>query len=511
MKKLVSSHDSLNYLLRINYSMSFSKGAPYKKYQCRYFDETGRPLTPCKQGDRCRFVHPEDHQWPGVKCYPYVHKNSGSQPSWTEHDRQSSRRFSSPPGSRGVPLVPQGDLFRRCKVEEEDISLSHVATESNAKQDMASNRHRVASSHRDGQTIEISERGKITEQIHNRGRSTINGNTTLNKDNHHNNSSSRLASDSERPQTIATLPTFPAVSEEEAKGRSERFVTMFRDVAMVSSQIIQDTVLLDQEERKLQTFNEISSTLAKISASSAASVAGPIADILLAHAQSKERLDENFRLLGAAWEKVFNSLMVDFSMGLENRLQTALASVKNEAEIVMNGIRVESNSLKRRSDRASMSPEPDRQRRRSRDHRTNEEHSRPYGRGRSSTRDRKRRKLAPSSRSCSPDSGLDPKGETHSSRNSIVSLDDILNQMKMKIDQQTNSLQQLSKENEELKSKLQSPPQGPKSQRTESGSGPATSSASGKKNFAHAYESETRYPSGYHHSSRSGYRGQSFT
>ncbi|KAJ3936863.1 MAG: hypothetical protein NXY57DRAFT_83323 [Lentinula lateritia] len=489
--------------------MSFSRGAPYKKYQCRYFDETGRPLTPCKQGDRCRFVHPEDPQWPGVKCYPYVHKNSNSQPSWAEHDRQSSRRFSSPPGSRGGPLVPQGDLFRRCKVEEEDISLSHVATEFNGKHDMASNRHRVASSHKDGQPFEISEGGKSTEQIHSRGPSTtINGNT-LNKDNHHNNSASILASDFKRPQTITTLPTFPAVSEEEAKGRSERFVSMFRDVAMVSSQIIQDTVLLDQEERKLQTFNEISSTLAKISASSAASVAGPIADILLAHAQSKERLDENFRLLGAAWEKVFNSLMVEFSTGLENRLQAALALVKNEAEIVMNGIRVESNSLKRRSDRASMSPEPDRHRRRSRDHRTNEEHIGSYGRGRSSTRDRKRRKLAPSSRSCSPDSGLDSKGEVRSSRNSIVkvSLDDILNQMKMKIDQQTNSLQQLSKENEELKSKLQSPPQGPKSQRTESGSGPATSSASGKKNFSHAYESETRHPSGYHHSSRSGYRG----
>lgn len=313
----------------------------------------------------------------------------------------------------------------------------------------------------------------------------------------------------------------------------------------VSSQIIQDTVLLDQEERKLQTFNEISSTLAKISASSAASVAGPIADILLAHAQSKERLDENFRLLGAAWEKVFNSLMVEFSTGLENRLQAALALVKNEAEIVMNGIRVESNSLKRRSDRASMSPEPDRHRRRSRDHRTNEEHIGSYGRGRSSTRDRKRRKLAPSSRSCSPDSGLDSKGEVRSSRNSIVkvSLDDILNQMKMKIDQQTNSLQQLSKENEEvpcnhiifihlraerrcsskascnLRRKVRSrnvrnPEAGPqRAQQVEKRIFLMRSEScpfilrSLFKWISTCSESETRHPSGYHHSSRSGYRG----
>ena len=56
----------------------------------------------------------------------------------------------------------------------------------------------------------------------------------------------------------------------------------------------------------MQTFNEISGTLAKISAPSAASVAGPIANLIVVHAQNKERIDSNYQLLGAAWEKVFN-------------------------------------------------------------------------------------------------------------------------------------------------------------------------------------------------------------
>lgn len=109
----------------------------------------------------------------------------------------------------------------------------------------------------------------------------------------------------------------------------------------------------------MQTFNEISATLAKISSSSTQAVAGPVADVILAHAQSKERLEQNFRLLGAAWEKIFNGLMAEFSLCLDNRLQAALSSVKNEAEIAMNGIIAGSNQLKRR--RVSMSPEPDRQ------------------------------------------------------------------------------------------------------------------------------------------------------
>ncbi|KAJ3977768.1 hypothetical protein EV361DRAFT_532163 [Lentinula raphanica] len=468
--------------------MSFSKPAPYKKYQCRYFDETGYPLTPCKQGDQCRFVHPEDPQWPGVKCYPYFHKNTSSYSSRARHDYDSDRRHRSPSGGRGVPLAPQGALYRRFKVEEEDIPLNY---DSNWKPDSTS-RRRPASQEPSGdrrRTAEPSEKRKATDQTESNAETT-NKNII--------NASNASASNS-------TGPNPHVDSDAEAKERAERFVSMFKDVAMVSSQIIQDTVLLDQEERKLQTFNEISTTLAKISASSAASVAGPIADILLAHAQSKERLDENFRLLGAAWEKVFNSFMVEFSTGLENKLQAALASVKNEARLALNSNHSESQSLKRRSDRISTSPEPERQGdRRSINRRQNRDQNSSPARGRSSTRDYKRRRLASSSRSYSRESRQN-KGET-AARPSMaqVSLDDILNQMKMKIDQQTDSLQKLSKENEELKSRFQSPPQGPRSQRVEPTSRPSTSTRSEKNSFSHASGSERR-PFGFRYKSRNGF------
>lgn len=165
--------------------------------------------------------------------------------------------------------------------------------------------------------------------------------------------------------------------------------------------------------------------------------------------QSKERLEQNFQLLGAAWEKVFNSFMADFSLSLDNRLQAALGSVKNEAETAMNGIIARSSQLKRKIGRLSMSPEPDRQERgRSKTDSyygaKENEYSSSSGNTHPST---KRRKLSGRSRSSSPDPRQ--KDETHI-RTSVVkiSLDDILNQMKMKIDQQSSSLQSLSKENE---------------------------------------------------------------
>lgn len=199
----------------------------------------------------------------------------------------------------------------------------------------------------------------------------------------------------------------------------------------------------------MQTFNEISATLAKISSSSTQAIAGPVADVILAHAQSKERLNQNFLLLGAAWEKIFNGLMADFSLCLDNKLQAALSSVKNEAEIAMNGIIAGSNQLKRR--RVSISPEPDRQEERRLKADTNyyASHYDEYGSSGHAHSSMKRSKLTGRSRSSSPDPRQ--KDVTHNKTSVVkISLDDILNQMKMKIDQQSSSLQSLSKENEEV-------------------------------------------------------------
>lgn len=69
------------------------------------------------------FVHPEDSNWPGLKCHPRK-GSSGNSPqlSWMKHD---IRAKSVSPLSRGAPLVPQNALFRRVKLETEDeISLN---------------------------------------------------------------------------------------------------------------------------------------------------------------------------------------------------------------------------------------------------------------------------------------------------------------------------------------------------------------------------------------------------
>ncbi|KAF9069656.1 hypothetical protein BDP27DRAFT_1325147 [Rhodocollybia butyracea] len=441
--------------------MSPTKNTPYKRFQCRYFDrQRGVPLNPsCSLGEKCRFVHPSDPNWPGVECYSYTFRK---QPTWTtknsdtrrETDSRSSGHSSSP--GRGAPLVSQTDLFRgRCKVEaEDDIPLNNRDSEHNRRQNS------VDRENFNSAVLDIAP--LPTQQVN-----------------------------------TSTRPSDTVFAEAEIKARSERLTSMFKDVAMVSSRIIQDTVLYDQEERKLQTFNEISATLTKISPASAASVSGPIAEIMLHHAQSKERLDESYSLLGAAWEKVFDGLIAEFSSNLENRLQVALSCLQNEAETAMDGIRVRSSQLK---PRMSMSPERVSDGKRPRgdvDYTPGTAKQEQHGYG-SGDRDPKRRKVA-DSRSPDPQQGGSGVGIT----NSVVkiSLDDILNQMKIKIDQQSASLQTLTQENAELKSKLQSPPPGPK--RSE-----ASSSKSSSYYNNIGSDRDRRYVSDYSHRHRDNSRSR---
>ncbi|KAF5391439.1 hypothetical protein D9757_001911 [Collybiopsis confluens] len=439
------------------------KMAPYKKYQCRYYDaETGRPLSPsCGLGSYCRFVHPDDPNWPGLKCRPPLPRpkgSSGFQSVWHHDDnRNRPRRSPSPaPPIRRSPLVSQKDHFMRCKVEPDTNDLPFRFDDDEGDTD----RENFAP-HRYHNISEPRSRRSAVEPKSPRERSIAVLQNTLVSDVRDRLSTEymrlieafllsqdKTRARADRLDESQTSITLSVASQAEAtKTRSEQFISLFKDVAMYavmfSSQIIQDTVLHNQEERKLQTFNEISTTLSKISASSAGVVAGPIADIILAHTKSKERLDVNFRQLGAAWENVFGTLMAEFSLNLENKLQAALTSVKNEADNVL-------HQLKRR--RESLSPE-----RKWQDGGAGKENDRngtfASSSSYASTRDNKRRKIA--SQSCSPaPSEIRQTRDRPVRRSAVVkiSLDDILSQMKTKIDQQSTSLSMLSKENEEASS-----------------------------------------------------------
>ncbi|KAJ7709928.1 hypothetical protein B0H17DRAFT_1029833 [Mycena rosella] len=207
---------------------------------------------------------------------------------------------------------------------------------------------------------------------------------------------------------------------------------------------MQETAAHEREGQKLQTYTEISSALSKISTSAATSVAPTLADIMLKHEQCKHRAAESFKALGGVWEQVFDVFVSEVAHVIDARLQDAITTLKAEGEHAVKEIAGGAVGSLKQTTASDYVVSYDRKRARTRGPAEKENEESRSGRGPSRDRDHKRRRFA--SRSSSPDSH-----DRRSSRHNVdSSIEDILTQMKHKIDQQAHSLQQLTKENSEV-------------------------------------------------------------
>ncbi|KAJ7046760.1 hypothetical protein C8F04DRAFT_208914 [Mycena alexandri] len=248
-----------------------------------------------------------------------------------------------------------------------------------------------------------------------------------------------------KTNTALAVEAAPPMPLSDNRKRTERLVALFRSLARLSNQVVQETAAHEREGQKLQTYTEISTALSKISASAANSVAPTLADIMLKHEQCKHRVEESYKALGGVWEQVFDVFVTEVVHAIDGGLQDAITTLRKEGEHAVKEIADNAAGALRHS----MTGEPyDRKRARIRGPAEKENEESRSGRGASRDRDHKRRRFA--SRSPSPDS--------HDRRNARQggdsSIEDILTQMKMKIDQQAHSLQILSKENSDLKTTL---------------------------------------------------------
>lgn len=199
-------------------------------------------------------------------------------------------------------------------------------------------------------------------------------------------------------------------------------------VFRLSNQAFQDTASHEAAGQKVQTYTEISTTLSKISASAGSAVASTLADVILRQAQSKQRVDDAFNALEGVWEQVFDIFVTEVASVIDRSLEDALVTLKSQGEDLARGLRGESigAQLKRRSTGDPLGSEEDGRAETVKDR---------------SSRDHKRRRLSEWS---SP-----PSPQQKEPSNSARSLEDILYDMRSTIDQQTHSLQFLTKENSE--------------------------------------------------------------
>jgi len=94
-----------------------------------------------------------------------------------------------------------------------------------------------------------------------------------------------------------------------------------------SNKVAQDTAAQDREETKLQTYNQISSTLASITTTAASAVTPTLTNIIRNHMQSQLQVEASLKALEELWEEVFDVFVTEIARVIDDKLQDALQKV----------------------------------------------------------------------------------------------------------------------------------------------------------------------------------------
>jgi hypothetical protein len=111
---------------------------------------------------------------------------------------------------------------------------------------------------------------------------------------------------------------------------------------------MQDTVALERETQKLETYAELSSTLAKVSPAAAASVAPAMANIVQNQGLYKTQAEEDLSALKHIWEDVFQLFIKTTGEALDLSLREAINALRREGEGITTGMQTRVREKKKR-------------------------------------------------------------------------------------------------------------------------------------------------------------------
>ncbi|KIM87051.1 hypothetical protein PILCRDRAFT_4280 [Piloderma croceum F 1598] len=376
----------------------------YKTSRCRFFTPQGKPTRPyCNKGDHCRsagshsphgchidapselsYLHPNDANWRSADRYKPSGPTLSAPFSAPKASRMRTRTSSSTPlrpVRHSSPLVSQSDLFKL----NADDDFSQVRTpRSGNGYDADGYGERTRHPKHFERFLERSDsrHGKKPERRFVSGSSSYGKPSTSRfdlKSSNRNFSSNEAKYDKDRKwskiQPAECDRTFDEIisrtREVSSKGTAdnaktvdvprrvedtpdqrrpaEKVVELFKNLANISNQAVQDTAAYNSEEQKLKNYRELSSTLSEISTSAAKAVAPTLAGVIASRAKCKERVDNGLKTLGYLWEDIFDVFVQSVVGTIDGRLQDALISLKREGENAVSKVLASgSRSLKRK-------------------------------------------------------------------------------------------------------------------------------------------------------------------
>ncbi|KAI0318947.1 hypothetical protein OF83DRAFT_1113068 [Amylostereum chailletii] len=275
----------------------------YKTIRCRYFNDDGQPIKPyCNQGSRCSFIHPEDTQWSRKKPHSSAYHDKNRPYPRTSPSVESRRHLS--------PLAPQSAVFKKSTHEDEPPTLAPGK----------------GTSARDEKAMDVrADFGNHSPSSYDRGDRDAVPQEFL-------SSLQRLTSASQ-PSNVPPAPgLLTKLTPYKSEMAMERVADSFKNIAKITNQAIHDSAEYDKEDEKLRAYQELSTTLARISPSSAAAIAPSLTAVISNHAKYRDKVNTDFKRLARAWENVFELFVDATSRSIDAKVEDALLRIRDEAD-----------------------------------------------------------------------------------------------------------------------------------------------------------------------------------
>jgi hypothetical protein len=127
-------------------------------------------------------------------------------------------------------------------------------------------------------------------------------------------------------------------------------ITFLAECTRASSNIVQNSVNVDRENRRVDTLTDLSSTLAQVSTAATSSVTPVLIDAVRNHALLKDKVDDDYQTLANLWGDLFDLFVKELWATMDKAVQDGIATLGQESDRLAGQLREKEKERKRREE-----------------------------------------------------------------------------------------------------------------------------------------------------------------
>lgn len=140
-------------------------------------------------------------------------------------------------------------------------------------------------------------------------------------------------------------------------------ITLF-ECTRTSSKIIQDSVDIDRENRRVDTLTDLSSTLAQVSTAATTSVAPALINAVRNHALLNDKVDGDYQVLANLWEDLFDLFVKELWAVMDKAVKDGITTLGRESDRLAGQLREKERDKRKRREEDPEAGDRDHKRRR---------------------------------------------------------------------------------------------------------------------------------------------------